>query len=146
MKALICISILLSPLLLAAKPGGNSSPILGQWITDKKNLIVEVYLQGSEYKGRIVWAADRTADPAKRLDEKNPVPALRCRKIVGLDVLRGLTYNPAAGCWENGHIYDATTGKTYSASVRLEGHETLLVRGYRGIELLGKTLRFTRHR
>jgi len=146
MKALICLIITCAPFLLSAKTAGATDPILGRWITDSKNLIVEVYLRGSEYKAKIVWASDNTATPENRLDDKNPIPALRNRKIVGMDVLDGLTYNEDADCWENGHIYDATSGKTWCASARLDDDETLVVRGFWGFEIFGKTLRFSRYK
>ena|SRR6187431_1544163 len=144
MKVLFCLLIACAPFLSSAKSFGALDPLLGQWITDQKNLIIEVYLRGSEYKAKIVWVSD--TDPDSRLDDKNPDPALRTRKVVGMDVLSGLTYNSEEGCWENGHIYDGTSGKTWSASARVEDDETLIVRGFWGFEIFGKTLRFNRYK
>lgn len=116
--------------------------ILGKWISEQRNLVVEVYQTGKEFKARIVWAAG--TDPERRVDEKNPDPGLRARKIIGMDVVRGLIYNEGAQSFENGSIYDATTGKTYSATAAFDGTETLVVRGFWGCKLLGKTLKFKR--
>jgi uncharacterized protein (DUF2147 family) len=146
MKALIILLFVCAPVAGMARGAASGSPILGQWITDKKDLIVEVFLKGTQYGARIVWAADNSAAPEKRLDEKNPDPALRNRKVFGMEVLDGLTYNETDHCWENGHIYDATSGKTWRASARLEASEQLVVRGYWGFEIFGKTLRFTRYK
>jgi len=146
MKALICLLIACGPIVLFGKSLDAKNPILGQWITDRKDLIVEVYLQGPEYRAKIVWAVDETASPENRRDEKNPDPQLRDRKIIGMDVLQGLRYNEKQGCWEDGHIYDATSGKTWSASARLDNSETLVVRGFWGFEIFGKTLRFKRYK
>jgi uncharacterized protein (DUF2147 family) len=143
MKLLI---LLLLGTLSVAELHAKNPPILGQWISDKKDLIVEVYQDGTVYKGRIVWVTDRSGQRLGRLDEKNPILALRNRNVIGIDVLEGLTYNQAENCFENGHIYDATSGKTYSASARLDDTETLVVRGYWGFQILGKTLKFTRYK
>ena len=146
MKVLICLFVACAPFILSAKSLDARDPILGRWITDRKDLVVEVYLQGSEYRAKIVWVSDNSVSPEKRLDDKNPAPPLRTRKIIGMDVLEGLTYNDEQNCWEHGHIYDATSGKTWSASARLDKDETLVVRGYWGFELFGKTLQFRRYR
>lgn len=147
MKALICFVIACTPFLSFAKSTpGAADPLLGQWITDQKNLIVEVYLRGSEYQAKIVWFEDDNRTPENRLDYKNPDPALRNRRIIGMDVLTGLSYNNDEGRWENGHIYDGTSGKTWSASAHLADEETLVVRGYWGFEIFGKTLRFSRYK
>jgi uncharacterized protein (DUF2147 family) len=143
MKSII---LLVLSVLTAATLRADNSPILGQWISDKKDLIVEVYKVGTEYRGRIVWVTDRSGQPLGRLDEKNPEPALRNRRVIGIDVLEGLTFNNAGKCYENGKIYDATSGKTYSASAKLDSPQTLIVRGYWGFQMLGKTLKFSRYK
>ena len=106
MKALFCLLLVATSLTISRTATAASSTILGRWITDRKDLIVEVYLSGPEYKARIVWVSDKA--PETRMDEKNPDPSLRTRKVIGMDVLQGFTYNENQGCWENGHIYDAT--------------------------------------
>jgi uncharacterized protein (DUF2147 family) len=144
MKALAPLLIAATALMLATHTAHASGIILGQWITDSKDLIVEVYRVDDAYKARIVWVSDK--EPNKRVDDKNPDPSLRSRKVVGMDVLEGLTYNKQEDCWENGEIYDATSGKTWSASVKLQDDETLIVRGYWGFKIFGKTLRFKKYR
>jgi uncharacterized protein (DUF2147 family) len=132
-------------ILLGVDVHAKNPPILGRWVTDKNDLVVEVYQIGAEYRGRIVWVSDKSGTQG-RLDEKNPNVALRNRRVVGMDVLDGLTSSNDANSWENGHIYDATSGKTWSATARLEDPETLVVRGYWGFQLFGKTLTFKRYK
>jgi uncharacterized protein (DUF2147 family) len=144
MKILFCLFFLTVSPTISPVAFAESGSILGRWITDNKNLIVEVYQAAGAYKARIVWASDRT--PETCLDDKNPNPALRTRKVIGMEVLDGLTYNETEGGWENGHIYDATSGKTWSASAKLGADETLVVRGFWGFEIFGKSLRFKRYR
>src|SRR5580765_5563422 len=120
--------------------------ILGKWESTEKNLIVQVYKQDNTFKARIVWFYDEidTALVNTRLDEKNPDKALRSRKIIGLDVLSGLVYNPRQNKWTGGKIYDTHSGKTWNATVRLTSPDLMSVRGFYGVRLLGKTLNFTR--
>jgi uncharacterized protein (DUF2147 family) len=46
--------------------------------------------------------------------------------------------------WEEGTIYDPKTGNTYSSLLELDGAETIKVRGYIGISLIGRTAVWTR--
>jgi uncharacterized protein (DUF2147 family) len=63
--------------------------------------------------------------------------------VVGLDVLHGL--KPGAdGTWDDGSIYDPSTGNTYTCSLALDGDDRLRLRGYVGIRLLGRTTTWTR--
>jgi hypothetical protein len=55
--------------------------------------------------------------------------------------MTGLEY-VAENKWENGKIYVPRSGKTYSVSVHLQDINTLIVRGFFGIELFGESLTF----
>lgn len=48
------------------------------------------------------------------------------------------------GSWEEGAIYDAKNGKTYSCIIKQKDSNTLEVRGYMGISLIGRTVEWTR--
>ncbi|HTK20219.1 MAG TPA: DUF2147 domain-containing protein, partial [Mucilaginibacter sp.] len=69
----------------------ESDRILGKWLSSDKKLMVEVYKEKEQFKAKIIWFND---DPSKPMDEwrdkHNPDPALRNRKILGLEILRGL--------------------------------------------------------
>ena len=71
-------------------------------------------------------------------DEKNPDPALRSRKLVGLEIFRGFSYD-GDGRWSRGFIYDPNSGKTYRCKLNLVDRDTLEVRGFIGISLIGRT-------
>lgn len=121
--------------------------ILGKWMTEQKNLIVEVYKEGSEYKARILWfndSDDRSRPMDMRTDFHNQNPELRSRKLIGLDVLKLLTYNKESNTWENGIIYDALSGKEWSSYAYLTDTGTLRVKGFWHFKFLSKCLDFTR--
>jgi hypothetical protein len=89
----------------------NPDAIIGKWIAiPYKNLIVEVFKDKNEYKGKILWFNDnddKTKPMNTRQDEKNADPALRKRKVLGLEVLNRMVYNSKSNRWESGKIYDA---------------------------------------
>ena len=43
------------------------------------------------------------------------------------------------GAWSGGFIYDPNSGKTYRGKIKLTDPDTLRLRGYIGISLLGRT-------
>jgi uncharacterized protein (DUF2147 family) len=114
--------------------------ILGTWITQNKDGIVAISIATSgALEGRIV--AGRS--DAKRLDEKNPDPALRTRPLLGTVMLQGFHY-VGDGRWTGGTIYDPNNGKTYSCNLELAQPDTLRIRGYVGMPLFGRTEMWTR--
>jgi uncharacterized protein (DUF2147 family) len=122
--------------------------ILGRWITAERNLIVEVYKENNTYKSKIVWF-DVSDDPSRpmhsRLDYKNPNPNLRNNKLVGLEILNGLKFNPESERWENGTVYDPNTGKFWSAVIFFDNEGKLAVKGYWKFEFFSKTMHFEKN-
>ena len=140
---LCCILFLL---FLNSDAQNNADDILGKWESVEKNLTVQVYKQDDVFKAKIIWfhdAADTITPVEERLDTENPDKSLRNRKIIGLDVLSGLVYNTKENKWENGKIYDSSSGKTWNAVIWLSNADTLNVRGYYIFRFLGRTLKFT---
>lgn len=129
---------------------GLSSPlkeeaILGKWMSSENNLEVEIYRANNEFKARIIWFddSDNPSEPARsRLDIKNPDKTLRTRKLIGMEVLTGLTFNSKDEEWQNGHIYDCSSGKKWNAKLWLTKEGTLKVRGYWHFEFLGENMSF----
>ena len=48
------------------------------------------------------------------------------------------------GNWEKGHIYDPKSGKEYKCTITAKDKNTLNVRGYIGISVIGRTDVWTR--
>lgn len=131
---------------MTALAQAKEDDILGRWMSEEKNLMVEVYKQSDDFKARIVWFHDnRDTTPIEQwLDAKNPDQSLRTRRVLGMDVLSGLEYDEDEMKWTDGKIYDATSGKTWDAEVKLHNPKLLEVRGYYIFRFLGRTMRFTR--
>jgi uncharacterized protein (DUF2147 family) len=123
----------------------KADAICGKWMSAEKNLAVEVYRNQGTYKAKIIYfTGGVTKDNSMETitDTKNPNPALRNRKVLGLNVLEGLTFNGSS--WENGTIYEVQSGKYWSAAAHLDNDGLLKVKGYWHVKLLGKTMTFRR--
>jgi len=121
--------------------------ICGKWQSEKKNCIVQVYRDGEDFKARLVWFddADEPDKPMEsRVDYKNPDKSLRTRKLIGMNVLEQLEYQPKTNSWENGMIYDAQTGKKWNSSAYLTSDGALKVTGYWHFKFIGRTMTFHR--
>jgi uncharacterized protein (DUF2147 family) len=124
-----------------------SNRIIGKWMSVQDNLIVEVYKDINIYKGKVVWFkdSDDTSRPMNtRTDIHNPDVNLQKRKVLGLEVIGGLTYNAKNNHWENGKLYDVKTGKLWNSNVWIEKENFLKVRGFWHYEFMGRTMSFRR--
>jgi uncharacterized protein (DUF2147 family) len=111
--------------------------ITGLWLTEEKDGRIQIYRTGNTYTGKLVWGNSVLDDHGNpKHDVYNPDPKLRSRTLQGMVMLTGLVY--ADGKWEDGKIYNGLTGKSYSVVVTLKGN-SLFLRGYIGLPLLGKT-------
>ncbi len=123
----------------------NENAILGKWETEKGSCIVEVYKQSNEFKAKVVWFSDKGKKPMNEwTDEKNPNKSLRSKKLLGMDVLRNLHYNADDNEWEDGIIYDPTSGKEWDSVVWLTKDNLLKVKGYWVFKFLSETQTFKR--
>jgi len=121
--------------------------ITGKWISEKKNCIVQVVREKNDFIARLVWFNDdddKSKPMETRTDYKNPDPALRSRKLIGMDVVDNLVYVPKSNSWENGLIYDAQSGKTWNSSAYLTKDGVLKVTGYWHLKFIGRTMKFYR--
>lgn len=120
--------------------------VLGKWKLDDGTAVVEVYRNGNDFNGRIVWLAEPTEpDGSPAVDNNNPDKALRSRKLIGLNMLSGLK-ETGKNEYAGGKIYDPGNGKTYNCSMTVEG-DVLKVRGSldkRG--LIGRTMDWYRQK
>jgi len=125
--------------------GQESNMICGTWLEEKKQSHIEIYqTESNTYEGKIVWLAEPLNEKGEvKLDKENPDKILRQRTIQNLIIIEQLKFI-GTNQWSNGSIYDARSGKTYSLNAKLEGQETLFMRGYLGFSLIGKTTRWTR--
>jgi uncharacterized protein (DUF2147 family) len=126
--------------------GAGGDAIIGIWNTPDNDAKIEVYRCGAQYCGRISYLEETTYPPDDEggmaglpmVDRYNPDPDLRNRSLVGLTFLEGFTYM-GDNTWDSGRIYNPENGKIYKARIRLAGSDRLMLRGYWGVSLLGRT-------
>lgn len=123
----------------------SATPV-GRWqtvsdVTGKSNGVVEIVEAGGELRGRLVEGADPTRFETQRCDK---CPGDRHgQPMKGLLILSGL--HREGNEWDGGEILDPQNGKVYRAKLKLDdGGKKLLVRGYLGFSLLGRTQTWTR--
>lgn len=123
----------------------NADDIVGYWLSEKGTGVVEVYKNGNDYEGKLVWIKDIHDGKVKdKFDDKNPDEQLKTRSLMGLKMLHGFNFDDQE--WKDGKIYDPESGKTYSAFMKLENENKLKLRGYIGISLFGRTSEWTRQK
>ena len=117
---------------------------VGVW--KNEDATFEIFENQGRLSGKIIALKEpHTPEGKEKLDVHNPDPSKRERPIVGLVFMSGFSRKSDAR-WEDGTIYDPKTGNTYSGSMELEGPETIKVRGFIGISLIGRTDVWTRVR
>jgi uncharacterized protein (DUF2147 family) len=117
--------------------------ILGTWLTAEGKARAEVYRTGDRYAGRLVWVRDSLKNGKPALDDKNPDPKLRNRPVINLEFLYGFEFD-GDDTWESGRVYDPESGEEYRGKLRLEDDNTMKLRGYVLVPLLGRTETWTR--
>ncbi|MDD2228891.1 MAG: DUF2147 domain-containing protein [Candidatus Cloacimonetes bacterium] len=134
---LIVLGMLLPMGLFAEK---ESNRITGYWLNGEKTSKIEIYeTKGGSFAGKIIWLKEPNNEQDKpKLDHKNPEAKLQNRPIMNLVILTGLVPDGKVK-YKSGKIYDPKSGKTYSAKAELTNNNTLALRGFIGVSLVGRT-------
>ncbi|XZF16401.1 DUF2147 domain-containing protein [Chitinophagaceae bacterium MMS25-I14] len=115
----------------------------GIWYNEEKTAKVQVFkATDNKFYGKIVWLKEPVRNGKPRTDENNSKEKLRSQPLMGLMVLKGFTKDGEKG-YEDGTIYDPKNGKTYDCKMTYKGN-TMDIRGYIGISLLGRTTVWTK--
>ena len=123
----------------------EANDILGYWLNEEADAKIEVFKQDDKFFGKIVWLEEPKYENGEwKLDTENPDENLRHRKKLGLQIMRNLVWDKGDKEWNDGKIYDAREGDTYSLYATLKGKEILNLRGYIGFSIFGKTTSWTR--
>ena len=142
----LLIGFLFITLNIIGQESNSSDEMLGLWLTGNTKAKVDVFKCGYKYCGKIVWLKEPTyEDGTPKRDKHNPDESKHSTLIDGLQILNDFEYDDDYE-WEDGTIYDAESGKTYSCVISMdeEDKNTLSVRGYVGISWLGRTDVWTR--
>ncbi len=126
-------------LLMVLMPNVGAQSIFGKWKTidpetGNDESIIEVYKKNGKAYAKVIEILneadrDKTCIFCKGKNKDKP--------ILGLDILDGLKEDGDE--WSGGKILDPKNGKYYKCYIKLTEEDTLKLRGYIGISLLGRT-------
>jgi uncharacterized protein (DUF2147 family) len=129
----------------------NGDDILGVWNNEEKDAKIEIFKCENKYCGKIVSAKEpnypagsKEGTPGSpRLDHNNPDKAKRSRLIIGLQIVNDFTF-AGDGVYKDGTVYDPKNGKAYRGKMTLVSPSKLVMRGFVGIPLFGRSTEWTR--
>jgi uncharacterized protein (DUF2147 family) len=136
MRTVIQVFVLLLLALPAPLPAA-AADIAGTWLSGDGDGLIAIRVDDGGIRAKILGSPNESPGRAKT-DVNNPDPALRGRPLVGLEIFKDFRYD-GNGSWSGGSIYDPNSGKTYSCRIKLVAPDTLKVRGFIGIALIGRT-------
>ena len=137
---LICLMLIIGGRAMA----DEADAIIGEWYTKDNKALVQVVKTDNIYSGKIVLLKEpKNDDGSEKLDTNNPDESKQANPIIGLNLVNGFVYK-GKNKWGEGTIYDPDNGKTYSCKMMLKKDDTLKVRGFIGISLIGRTQVWTR--
>lgn len=142
--AIMAIMILAVSLVAVQATYAQKNKIEGYWMNQEKEAKVEIYkARNGKYYGKIVWLKEPDRDGKPKTDIHNSKESLRSQPLIGLLILKAFEQD-GDKVYEDGTIYDPKNGKTYSCKITYENENTLSIRGYIGISMLGRTTTWTR--
>ncbi|QBZ98393.1 DUF2147 domain-containing protein [Flavobacterium sangjuense] len=123
-----------------------SQTIFGKWktiddITGKEKGVVEIFEHKGKVYGRIIeiFEAEKKHIKCEKCDgdEKN-------KPVMGMNIIKGMTKD--GDIYGGGKVLDPKIGKWYHCKISLDGKDKLIVRGYIGIPLFGRSQIWIRHK
>jgi len=123
-----------------AAADAQAKQILGRWLTETRDGIIEISLAADgTYQGQLIGG-----DQPKRVDTNNPDAARRSELLLGQVILLRLSYKGQAQ-WSGGSVYDPNSGRYYRCSVEMLDADHLRLHGFVGISILGRSQVWTRY-
>jgi len=139
---LLSLVFILMVVQFGVKAQSKADRIVGYYLTvddqtgkDKSQVQIFKATTG-KYYGKIVWLPEPSKNGKAKVDQDNPDKALQSRPIIGLQLLKGFSFNEKTGEWDNGTIYNPTGGKTYNCFMKFDGNK-LKIRGFIGAAWMG---------
>lgn len=100
-------------------------------VHDGKESKVKIFKYQNGYRAQVCWLKEtKNPDGSVKKDVKNPDKAKRNTPADQIVLVDKVTYED--GIWQNGKIYEPTSGKTYKVEIKFTDAKTLQVRGKLG--------------
>jgi uncharacterized protein (DUF2147 family) len=122
----------------------KDTDLVGDWIVSEKTAVITFFKNGDKFYGMTSWMGrpkDEKGNP--RTDVNNPDPAKRSQPLLGALLAKNFVYD-GDGEWIDGTIYDSRSGRTYACKITMKDINTISLRGYIGISLIGVSTTWTR--
>ncbi len=149
MQRLFYLSVILITLLSFSSSSNSptqSDDILGEWYVTDKDATVAIHKKNGLYYGRIAWMAEPNLPNGEpKRDTLNPDKSKRNRLFTDYDFLENFEFD-GQGTWKNGTIYNSQDGKKYWGQITLKDANHLVLRGYIGAPIFGRSVTWTRKR
>ena len=139
---------------LASTASAQQSSVMGTWLTASGIAQVRIGPCPDPANGPICGLIvglinpkgpeGNPVEPDMATDYRNPDPALRGRKVIGMPLIWGFKKTADPNAFEDGHIYNGENGKIYNANISLQPDGKLRLRGYVGSPIFGETQLWTR--
>jgi uncharacterized protein (DUF2147 family) len=135
-----------------ASAQGKPDKILGYYLTyddetGAEKSQVQIYKDpNGKYYGKIVWLKEPNKNGKPKVDDKNPDVKLQSRPVMGLEMLKGFSFDKSDEEWNGGTIYNPSSGKTYDCYINFVTATDVKIRGFIGASWmgLGKTVHWTK--
>jgi uncharacterized protein (DUF2147 family) len=140
MKSILLFCSLLIASTVCLSQTTEADRLLGVWEPSNGKARVKIEKIGEKYYGKIVWLREpndpNTGQP--KVDKNNPDATQRTVPLKGYRLLKDFKYL-GKDQWDSGTIYDPENGSTYKCIIKMTDNNTLDIRGYIGVEALGRT-------
>ena len=130
----IAFTLLFAVCLLPLSAQTAADKIVGLYhvVKDGRNSKVKIFKYGNGYRAQVVWLENmKNPDGTLRTDVKNPEESKRKTPSNQIVLVDKVTYN-GEDAWEDGKIYDPTSGKVYRVEMYFEKPNVLTVKGKLG--------------
>lgn len=103
----------------------------------KRSKVKIFKMDNGKYRAQVYWVDNmKNPDGSLRTDVKNPDKSKRNVPSDKIVLIQEVSYDAKENKWNNGEIYDPTSGKVYSVELFFDEPGTLTLRGY--ITIFGK--------
>jgi uncharacterized protein (DUF2147 family) len=122
-----------------------STPV-GMWqtiddVSGEPKAVIQISEDGGQLSGKIVRGIGRLDNPERRCTACTG--ERKDQLLQGMTIIEGMHQDGDE--WNGGQILDPSNGKFYRCKMRLEdGGQKLVVRGYFGVSLLGRSQTWVR--
>lgn len=138
-SVLVLFTLLFSLPFIGISSNNEADKIIGKWLVGSGKAHIQIYKYGEKYAGKVAWLREPLNEKGTpKVDKNNPDASKRNNPILGNVNMLGFEYD-GDKTWDEGTIYDSENGKTYSCNIKMVDENTLEVRGYIGISMIGRT-------